>query len=144
MTTMTKQSHLINIKEPGSALTHFIALVACIASAGPLLVRGVEHNVGLTAMVCYIIFLIGAILLYAASTCYHTFDLSPCGNQMLKKFDHCMIPILIAGTYTPASILGLGGKAGVYLLAFVWSFAILGMVLKMFWVNCPKWVSSVL
>jgi hemolysin III len=55
-----------------------------------------------------------------------------------------MIPMLIAGTYTPASLLGLGGKAGIYLLIFVWSFAIGGMILKMFWVNCPKWVSSAL
>ncbi len=89
-------------------------------------------------------FLLGAILLYTASTCYHTFDLSARGNQNLKKFDHMMIPMLIAGTYTPASLLGLGGKAGVYLLVFVWTFAILSMVLKLFWVNCPKWVSSVI
>ena len=141
---MSKQSHLIHIKEPGSALTHFIALIACIASAGPLLIRGVEHNAGLTAMICYVAFLAGATLLYTASTCYHTFDLSPRGNQMLKKFDHMMIPMLIAGTYTPASLLGLGGKAGIYLLIFVWTFAIGGMILKLFWVNCPKWVSSVL
>ena len=144
MTTMSKQSHLIHIKEPGSALTHFIALIACIASAGPLLTRGVEHNAGLTAMICYVAFLVGATLLYTASTCYHTFDLSPRGNQMLKKFDHMMIPMLIAGTYTPASLLGLGGKAGIYLLIFVWTFAIGGMIMKLFWVNCPKWVSSVL
>lgn len=139
-----KQPTTIHIKDPGSALTHFIALIACIASAGPLLVRGFEHNVGLVAMISYVVFLIGACLLYTASTCYHTFDLSTRGNQMLKKFDHCMIPMLIAGTYTPASLLGLGGKGGIYLLAFVWSFAILGIVLKLFWVNCPKWVSSVL
>lgn len=144
MTTMTRPTNVFHIKEPGSAITHFIALIACVSSAGPLLVRGVEHQVGITAMVCYIVFLIGACLLYAASTCYHTFDLSVAGNQRLKKFDHMMIPMLIAGTYTPASLLGLGGKAGVYLLVFVWSFAIVGMILKLFWVNCPKWVSSVL
>lgn len=144
MTAMTKQSHLIHIKEPGSALTHFIALVACVSSAGPLLIRGAEHNVGITAMICYVAFLVGATLLYTASTCYHTFDLSPRGNQILKKFDHMMIPMLIAGTYTPASLLGLGGKSGVYLLIFVWSFAIGGMIMKLFWVNCPKWVSSAL
>lgn len=144
MTSMTKKANLFHIKDPGSAITHFIALIACIASAGPLLVRGIEHHVGAVAMISYVAFLVGACLLYTASTCYHTFDLSARGNQMLKKFDHMMIPMLIAGTYTPASLLGLGGKSGVYLLIFVWGFAIIGMILKLFWVNCPKWVSSVL
>ncbi len=143
-TISKKQPHMIHIKDPGSALTHFIALVAVIASACPLLVRGYEHSVGTTAMICYVVFLIGATLLYTASTCYHTFDLSEKGNHWLKKFDHMMIPMLIAGTYTPACLLGLGGKAGVYLLTFVWSFAILSIIFKLFWVDCPKWVSSVL
>jgi len=139
-----KQPATIHIKDPGSALTHFIALIAVLSSACPLITRGIEHGVGFIAIVCYIVFLLGAVLLYTASTCYHTFDLSKRGNQLLKKFDHMMIPMLIAGTYTPACLLGLGGKAGVYLLAFVWCFAILSILFKLFWVDCPKWVSSAL
>lgn len=55
-----------------------------------------------------------------------------------------MISVLIAGSYTPICLLVLGGRTGIILLATVWSFAIIGIILKAFWINCPKWVSSVL
>ncbi len=55
-----------------------------------------------------------------------------------------MISVLIAGSYTPICLLVLGGRTGIILLAIVWSFAIAGILIKAFWVYCPKWVSSVL
>jgi len=84
------------------------------------------------------------ILLYAASTIYHTFDVSEKVNRRLKKLDHMMIFILIAGTYTPVCLIAIGGQTGIKLLALVWGIAIIGIIFKAFWVTCPKWVSSVL
>ena len=55
-----------------------------------------------------------------------------------------MISVLIAGSYTPICLLVLGGRNGLILLAIVWAFAIAGILIKAFWVFCPKWVSSVL
>ena len=55
-----------------------------------------------------------------------------------------MISVLIAGSYTPICLLVLGGRTGVMLLAIVWSIALAGILIKAFWVYCPKWVSSVL
>ena len=55
-----------------------------------------------------------------------------------------MIFVLIAGTYTPVCLIILGGKTGYSLLALVWGIAIVGMLLKMFWVTCPKWFSSLI
>lgn len=55
-----------------------------------------------------------------------------------------MIFVLIAGTYTPICVLVLGGKEGMYLLALIWGIALGGMVLKAFWVTCPRWFSSIL
>ena len=55
-----------------------------------------------------------------------------------------MISVLIAGTYTPVCLISLPKNVGYPLLAIVWGIAILGIVLKAFWVTCPKWVSSVL
>ena len=55
-----------------------------------------------------------------------------------------MISVLIAGSYTPICLLVLKGRLGIILLAIVWSFAIAGIIIKAFWINCPKWVSSVL
>ena len=84
------------------------------------------------------------VLLYAASTCYHTFDLSPHANKILKKTDHMMISILIAGTYTPVCLIALKPSTGTALCLAVWAMALGGILLKAFWVYCPKWISSVL
>ena len=55
-----------------------------------------------------------------------------------------MIFVLIAGSYTPVCLLVIGGRKGITLLCIVWAFAIVGILIKAFWVFCPKWVSSVL
>ena len=83
-------------------------------------------------------------MLYAASTTYHTFDISEKVNTVLKKIDHMMISVLIAGSYTPVCLLVIGGRKGITLLCIVWAFATVGILIKAFWVFCPKWVSSVL
>ena len=84
------------------------------------------------------------ILLYAASTTYHTFNRSEKINTILKKVDHMMISVLIAGSYTPICLLVLGGRIGVILLTIVWGIALAGILMKAFWVYCPRWISSVL
>ena len=84
------------------------------------------------------------VLLYGASSAYHTFNLTERGNRMLKKLDHTMIFLLIAGSYTPVCVIALRGITGFHLLTLVWSFAAAGVIFKLCWVTCPKWVSSVI
>lgn len=55
-----------------------------------------------------------------------------------------MISVLIAGSYTPICLLVLKGTTGIILLSIVWGIAIFGILIKAFWINCPKWFSSVL
>lgn len=136
---MTKQ----HIKDPGSAITHFIGMLMAIFAAVPLLIRA-AHEPGRIYVVSLAIYAASLILLYAASTTYHTFDLSEKINTLLKKIDHMMIFILIAGSYTPICLLVLKGRTGIALLSLVWGIAIAGILIKAFWVFCPKWVSSVL
>ena len=131
------------LKDPGSAITHFIGMMMAMLAATPLILRAMRapdtvHVISLS------IFIVSMILLYAASTTYHTFDLSERTNKILKKLDHCMIFVLIAGSYTPICLIVLHGRTGFMLLALVWSIAILGIIFKLCWVTCPKWVSSVL
>ena len=133
----------LKIKDPGSALTHFIAMLAAMAAAAPLLVKAASVP-GTMHLKALSVFIVSMILLYAASTVYHTFDISEHVNKLLRKIDHMMISVLIAGSYTPICLLVLGGRTGIILLAIVWSFAIAGILIKAFWVYCPKWVSSVL
>ena len=136
---MTKQ----HIKDTGSAITHFIGMLMAIFAAVPLLIRA-AHEPGQIYVISLAVYAASLILLYAASTTYHTFDLSEKINTLLKKIDHMMIFILIAGSYTPICLLVLKGRTGITLLSLVWGIAIAGILIKAFWVFCPKWVSSIL
>ena len=137
---MDKKHH---IKEPGSAITHFIGMLIAIFAAVPLLIKA-AHEPSRIYVISLAIYAASLILLYAASTTYHTFDISKKVNTILKKIDHMMISVLIAGSYTPVCLIVLKGKTGIILLAIVWAIAIAGILIKAFWVYCPKWVSSVL
>ena len=132
-----------HVKDPGSAITHFIGMLMAVFAAVPLIIKAM-HEPSPIYVVSIAIYAASLILLYAASTTYHTFDRSEKVNTILKKIDHMMISVLIAGSYTPICLLVLGGRLGIILLAIVWSIAIAGILIKAFWVYCPKWVSSVL
>ena len=132
-----------HIKEPGSAITHFIGMLMAIFAAVPLLIKA-AHEPSRIYIISLAIYAASLILLYAASTTYYTFDISPKVNTILKKIDHMMISVLIAGSYTPVCLIVLKGKTGIILLSIVWAIAIAGILVKAFWVYCPKWVSSVL
>lgn len=132
-----------HIKDPGSAITHFIGMLMAIFAAVPLLIKA-AHEPSRIYVISIAIYAVSLILLYAASTTYHTFDKSDKINTILKKIDHMMISVLIAGSYTPICLLVLGGKTGIILLSIVWGIALVGILIKAFWVYCPKWVSSVL
>ena len=135
--------HKRHIKEPGSAITHFIGMLMAIFAAVPLLIKA-AHEPSRIYIISLAIYAASLILLYAASTTYHTFEISAKVNTVLKKIDHMMISVLIAGSYTPVCLIVLKGKTGIILLSIVWAIAIAGILIKAFWVYCPKWVSSVL
>ena len=138
-----KDRSVFSIKDPGSAITHFVARVGAVAAATPLLLKA-SREPGPLHIAALSVFMCSMILLYAASTIYHTLDISPKVNKLLRKLDHMMIFILIAGTYTPVCMVVLGDKTGWDLLALVWGIAIAGILIKAFWITCPKWFSSLL
>ena len=118
-------------------------MLMAIFAAVPLLIKA-AHEPSRIYIISLAIYAASLILLYAASTTYHTFDISAKVNTVLKKIDHMMISVLIAGSYTPVCLIVLKGKTGIILLSIVWAIAIAGILIKAFWVYCPKWVSSVL
>ena len=138
-----KPSGKFRIKDPGSAITHFIGMVMAAIASVPLLIKA-AHQPDSVYIIAMSVYAASLILLYAASTTYHTFDISERVNKLLKKIDHMMISILIAGSYTPVCLIALKGRLGIILLSIVWGIAIAGILIKAFWIFCPKWVSSVL
>ena len=90
------------------------------------------------------VFALSMVLLYAASTTYHTVDSTDKVNRRLRKLDHMMIFVLIAGSYTPICLITLRGPQGTALCTAVWAVALAGIAIKALWITCPKWFSSVL
>ena len=113
-----------------------------VFAATPLLIKAAGHPDSIH-LISLGIFILSMILLYTASTVYHTFGKTNKTHNRLKKFDHMSIYVLIAGTYTPICLIVLGGKVGLALLLVVWGIAIIGIMVTLFWVHCPKWFSAV-
>ena len=133
----------ITIREPGSAITHFIGMMMAIVAAAPLLVKA-ALDADMTALVAMTVFIGSMVALYGASAVYHSVTVKENILKVFRKLDHMMIFVLIAGSYTPVCLVVLGGRTGYTLLAVVWGIAVVGMVVKACWITCPKWFSSVI
>lgn len=133
-----------HLKEPGSAITHLIGALLSVFATPFLLIWAAGKGATTLQMAAFSVFLLSMTALYSASTAYHSFNLPNGRNRILKKLDHMMIFVLIAGTYTPICLTVLAGYGGEGLLLKVWAVALGGMVLKLLWVTHPKWLSSVL
>lgn len=141
--SVERQSMQITIREPGSAITHFIGMMFAVFASVPLLVKaGLTQNISdVEAMA---VFMVSMMLLYGASTIYHSVVVPDRILKIFRKLDHMMIFVLIAGSYTPVCMIVLGGRVGYTMLAAVWTIAAAGMLVKALWINCPKWFSSVI
>ena len=133
----------ITIREPGSAITHYIGMMMALIAAVPLVIKA-SLSQNMLCIVAMVIFIGSMVLLYGASATYHAVNLKGKALKAFKKVDHMMIFVLIAGSYTPVCLLVLDKASGYPLLGLVWGTAIVGMLIKLFWVTCPKWFSSII
>lgn len=128
-------------KDPVSSLTHLAGAVMAIPITWMLVSRASQE--GKTVhMIAFLIFGCSLLLLYSASGIYHMLSLPGEKGVILRRIDHMMVFVLIAGTYTPICLVPLKGPWGWTLLALVWGFAILGVLLKVFWLNAPRKLST--
>jgi hemolysin III len=86
------------------------------------------------------VFFASSLLLFGTSAVYHRFNWSPKVKRLLKRADHANIFLLIAGTYTPLSLLCLPQPKATILLAMVWGGALLGIAFRVLWVGAPRWL----
>lgn len=130
-------------KDPVSGFTHLVGLLLSVAGLVVLVVNAaVQGNVW--HVVAFSIFGASLIMLYAASTFYHLLRLSERGNRIMRRIDHIMIYILIAGSYTPFCLVALRGPWGWALLGSVWACAIAGTVMTVLWMGAPRWLYTLL
>ena len=127
-------------EELASALTHGIGATAALAAGVVLVILAALHGDG-WQLGSAIVFAICLLLLYLASTLYHSFH-DPVAKRRLKVFDHCAIYLLIAGTYTPFTLVALRGPWGWSLFAAIWSLAMAGVVFKLFYTGRFKRLST--
>lgn len=141
MENIKQRNFFERLRDPVSALTHFIGFLAAI----PVLIILVLYSYNQATIyhvVSFAVFGASLLMLYGASTIYHALPVSPKTIAVLRRIDHMMIFVLIAGTYTPVCLISLRGAWGWTLLALVWGFALGGIILKAVWFNAPRWLST--
>ena len=131
-------------RDPVSSGTHFLG--ACLAVAGTLLllVKCAFEGAAPSVTAAAVIFGASLIGLYAASSLYHYAHRSDKSTLVLRKLDHAMIYVLIAGTYTPLLLVCVQGTKGAVFTAVMWAVALAGTLLKVFWMGMPRVLSTVL
>ena len=131
----------LKLKDPVSGLTHFFGIILSIIALAAMIMSSINPIQPWRLLTCTV-FGSGMIMLYTASTLYHWLNLSERGNRWLRRFDHMMIFVLIAATYTPFCLVPMRGPWGWSIFAAVWSLAALGMLFKIFWMDAPRWLST--
>jgi hemolysin III len=119
------------------AYAFFVAAVC-----GVVLVSLAATRPGSTPVVSCAIYSLTVCGLFGTSALYHRRVWSPRGYQIMRRLDHSMIFLLIAGTYTPFCALLLPGRSGAILLTVVWTGALAGVLMKLVWPHAPRWLSA--
>jgi hemolysin III len=117
-------------EEIANAITHGAGALAGIVG-GAVLVTLAAMSGDAWKVVSSAVFSATLVLLYTASTLYHAIP-APKAKARLKVFDHCAIYLLIAGTYTPFTLIGLRGGWGWSLFGVAWGLAVAGVIFKLF------------
>ncbi len=130
------------LREPINSLTHWVGAILSLFALIAMLIKGIASNASTTAIVSVVIFGISMIMLYSVSATYHGVITSDKIIFRLRKLDHSMIFILIAGSYAPFSLIALGGSKGTVFFTTIASIAIAGILFRMLWFNCPRWFQT--
>lgn len=132
------------IREPFNGLSHLAGAILSVMALIAMIVKASISDSPALHIVAVIIFGISMILLYSASATYHMVLAKDHTIAFLRRLDHSMIFLLIAGSYAPFCLIALNGPTGFVLFAVVLSIAIAGILFKMVWFNCPRWLSTAL
>lgn len=131
------------VKDPVSGFTHLLGAVLSVLGLVLMIIYcAIYSNEKAWDIVSCTIFGTGLILLYTFSSLYHLLNLKEKGTRVFRKFDHIMIYILIAATYTPICLGPLRGGWGWSIFGIVWGLAILGTILTAVWLDAPRWLTT--
>ncbi|HLR09449.1 MAG TPA: hemolysin III family protein [Bacillota bacterium] len=132
------------IREPINGLTHLFGAVLSLVGLIMLINKAAVETESTLAITAVVIFGISLILLYSASAAYHMVIAKDRIIAFLRRLDHAMIFVLIAGTYTPFCLISLSGATGWSLFCVINGLALVGIVYKLIWFHAPRWLSTIL
>ncbi len=130
-----------NFREPVNAISHMAGSLASIVAL-TLMVVFASFKADAWHVVSFAVFGITLVFMYTASFLYHGLRLSERSLEIFRRIDHIMIFIVIAGSYTPLCLVPLRGPWGWTLFGTIWGIALAGIILKLFWMHLPRWVST--
>ena len=128
------------VKPSLRGVSHQYAFYVALAAGAALVVlaRGGEARVAVG------VYALSLAAMFGASALYHRIDWSPRPAAWLRRLDHSMIFVLVAGTYTPFAVLVLAPALGWTVLAVVWGGALVGIVISLLWIDAPRWLTALL
>lgn len=132
------------IREPINGFTHLAGAILSFIGLLAMVIKASMTSSSALVISAVIIFGISMILLYSASATYHMVMAKDKVIAFLRRLDHSMIFVLIAGSYTPFCFITLHGVTGWVIFSIVATVAVLGIVFKMVWFKCPRWLSTAL
>lgn len=132
----------VYFREPFNAISHLIGALLSIAALLAMVMKAVTEGLPTVQIVSVILFGASLICLYTASTVYHSAKGKPETVAFLRKLDHSMIFLLIAGSYAPFCLIALDDRIGWTVFGLVAFFGISGILFKMVWFHSPRWLST--
>lgn len=132
------------IREPFNALSHLVGAILSVIGLFAMVLKVAMNGGSGLQLGAVMMFGLCLILLYSASTAYHMAVAKDRVIALLRKFDHAMIFALIAGSYAPFCLIALNGKIGWTVFSIVTVVAVSGILFKMIWFRCPRWLSTAL
>lgn len=137
--------YLMKAREPISSFSHMIGAVVFAFATILLIAKALfVGSWSLEILVGVIVFGISLVALYSSSAIYHYSNGSKHKILVLRKLDHSMIYVLIAGSYTPILLKFMAQREGLIFVSVMWLCAAVGVVIKLCWFNAPRWLQTVL
>lgn len=142
MSSTTAHHRKVGLREPVNAITHMVGAALALAATVVLAVLAWGNGM---ALVAFVIYGLSSVILFTASTLLHAITAEPPVERWLRRLDHGAIYVLIAGSYTPITLVALQPEYatwGWWLFGLVWLCAVGGLFFKAFWLGAPRWLST--
>lgn len=127
-------------RDPVSGFTHLAG--AFFALLGTIYLVYASRDLGLRVTLVMLMYGISMVLLYLASSLYHLAKVSDPTRLLLRRIDHAMIPVFIAGSYTPFCAVALNTTLGYSVLGVIWILTLAGLFKSVYWIHAPRWITA--